>query len=365
MSGSPGTPETDQILMAFAQRAGDLDSLLTSFFGFLHRKTDLYIEQRGDAFAMGFRAGEAEAKVLQAFRQFPTKPGHALRVKPGSGNTGNTGNGNGRAARNESAARQLVEVEEITEPPPSSSSSSASPSSSSASSSSAAASAASTTAPSVGPLAPSAKSSQPVPPTIRLTKEGKQIPVGNGGVTERYHWTQTLREVTVYVAVPPGTRGKDLVFEIKPRRMRLALKETKKKDGTAGDDSNDILTGDLGGTVRHHEAVWTLEDRTTVILTLEKAAETWWSSVIKGDAQIDTTKVDSTRSVSDYDPETQGHIRKIMFDQRQKAQGLPTSEEQKTHDLLEKAKHLPGSPFSQEYLASAVGQPGSGGPQMK
>ena len=87
--------------------------------------------------------------------------------------------------------------------------------------------------------------------------------------------------------------------------------------------------------------------------------------MIKGDAEIDTTKVDSTRNVSDYDPVTQGHIRKIMYDQRQKALGLPTSEEQKTNELLEKAKNLPGSPFSQEYLASAVAQAGRGGPMMK
>ena len=62
------------------------------------------IEQHGDAFAMGFRAGEAEAKVLQAFRRFPMKPGGALRVK---------GDGNGGTARGKQTARQLVEVEEI------------------------------------------------------------------------------------------------------------------------------------------------------------------------------------------------------------------------------------------------------------
>lgn len=55
--------------------------------------------------------------------------------------------------------------------------------------------------------------------------------------------------------------------------------------------------------------------------------------------------MDSTSKIGDYDEETQGAIRKIMFDQRQKALGLPTSDELTADSLLEKAKGLPGSPF--------------------
>ncbi|RHY77373.1 hypothetical protein DYB35_004967 [Aphanomyces astaci] len=32
----------------------------------------------------------------------------------------------------------------------------------------------------------------------------------------------------------------------------------------------------------------------------------------QGDAEIDTSQVDSTQRIDDYDPETQGAIRKIM-----------------------------------------------------
>lgn len=56
-------------------------------------------------------------------------------------------------------------------------------------------------------------------------------------------------------------------------------------------------------------------------------------------------QVDSTTKVSEYDGETQGAIRKIMFDQRQKSLGLPTSDELNADALLERAKVLPGSPF--------------------
>lgn len=57
------------------------------------------------------------------------------------------------------------------------------------------------------------------------------------------------------------------------------------------------------------------------------------------------SKVDSTTKISEYDGETQGAIRKIMFDQRQKSLGLPTSEQLNADAVLERAKELPGSPF--------------------
>ena len=47
----------------------------------------------------------------------------------------------------------------------------------------------------------------------------------------------------------------------------------------------------------------------------------------------------------DYDAETQGAIRKIMFDQHQKRLGKPTSEEMKNEEMLRKAWDAEGSPF--------------------
>ena len=53
---------------------------------------------------------------------------------------------------------------------------------------------------------------------------------------------------------------------------------------------------------------------------LEKKAERWWKSVVKGGKEIDTTKVDSTKNIDEYDGETQGAIRKLMWEQEQKRQ---------------------------------------------
>ena len=38
--------------------------------------------------------------------------------------------------------------------------------------------------------------------TVRYTEEGKQIPVGNGGVAATHTWTQTLKELTAIFEVP-------------------------------------------------------------------------------------------------------------------------------------------------------------------
>lgn len=73
--------------------------------------------------------------------------------------------------------------------------------------------------------------------------------------------------------------------------------------------------------------------------------KTWWKSVFEGDPEIDTSKVESVKRIHEYDPQTQGNIRKIVFDQNQKAQGLPTSDQIRTADLMKGAWNADGSPF--------------------
>jgi hypothetical protein len=148
--------------------------------------------------------------------------------------------------------------------------------------------------------------------------------------------TQTLDEVTVYVNLPRRVSGKQMKVALLPRHVTVMIAEGEGAGTT-------YLSGELDEAIRVDESMWTLsssssssssgaaaaapgEGRTgapsQVILTLEKAQKTWWRRVVAGGAEIDTSKVDSTQKISDYDLQTQSAIRKIMFDQQQKVNYL-------------------------------------------
>ena len=47
---------------------------------------------------------------------------------------------------------------------------------------------------------------------------------GNGLDMERYSWGQSLQEVTINVPVPPGTKSRFVLCEIKKNHIKVGLK---------------------------------------------------------------------------------------------------------------------------------------------
>src|SRR5690606_16786518 len=102
------------------------------------------------------------------------------------------------------------------------------------------------------------------------------------------------------------------------------------------------LQGDLPHPIRTDESTWTRSPAPAgskvIEIHLDKVNKMeWWAHVVTTAPKIDVTKiVPETSKLSDLDGETRSMVEKMMYDQRQKELGLPTSDEQKKLDILKK-----------------------------
>ncbi|RYY84842.1 hypothetical protein EON63_08475 [archaeon] len=172
----------DEAFAQIAQRSGSIHSLLDEFFSFLHRRTDFYVEfdAKVERPSMGFPQGKAEEILLKSFKNYPYVKYNAKQ----HGSSAESGESS-LAATKTSNTKQTIQTDAQ-----------------------------------IQSDKPHPKTTQP---TLQYTDAGKQIPIGNGGIGENYYWTQSLRELTIYVSLHGGVRSKDVQVEIKPRHLRVAL----------------------------------------------------------------------------------------------------------------------------------------------
>ncbi|XP_059317254.1 protein BOBBER 1-like [Lycium ferocissimum] len=165
----------------------------------------------------------------------------------------------------------------------------------------------------------------------------------NGLDMENYTWGQTLQDVTINVSVPAGTKSRLLAVDIKNNSIKVGLK-----------NQPPIVEGELLEPVKADECFWSLEDQKQVTILMTKRNQSdWWKSLFKNGPEIDTQKAEPEPSrLSELDLETRSAVEKMMFDQKQKQKGLPTSDEIQNQDQIKKimeenpeiAKHFANSP---------------------
>ncbi|KAG6391557.1 hypothetical protein SASPL_149313 [Salvia splendens] len=104
----------------------------------------------------------------------------------------------------------------------------------------------------------------------------------NGLDMDTYSWGQSLKEVNVYVHVPPGTKPSLIVCEIKKNHLKVGVK-----------GQPPVIDGELFNSVKVDDCFWSLEDRKflSIVLTKQDGIE-WWKYVVKGEPEIDIRKAE-------------------------------------------------------------------------
>lgn len=284
----------DGMLLTMAQQSeGGIETLLETFFSFLRRKTDFFTAAVGSQAhdLVLKKLGEQEAIALKDKRE---KEAEKASAKP-------------KAKPQQPVVPSITEITDEEE------------------------AAIKNPKPTVTPVATVASSSDKLSEVDTEAEEadkGKLKPnAGNGANHATYSWTQTLVDAEVRVPLHAAVTKRDLIVDIKKLALRVGVK-----------GQPDILNGTLPAAVHPDECTWLLEDGKTIVITLDKVDKVkWWPHIITSEPEINTRKVSPENSkLSDLDGETRGMVEKMMYDQRQKEMGLPTSEEQKKQDMLKK-----------------------------
>lgn len=332
----------DGILLNIAQQGGSIENILDIFFGFLNRKTDFFTGAQDEA--------AAEQLVLKYYKKH-WKAGQKKRTEQQEKNRLADEERKKRASdkkakdeeeynkrqadKKKTEDEEKPQIEEVTEEE-----------------------AAAIKAEKSGKKAEKEDKKEDTTEEKKEEDEKEDEdnkeppPLGNGGKTEKYLWTQTLSALEVYVDVRPGVKAKQIVCDIGSETLKVGIK-----------GEPPILEGKMHSKVKTDDCMWTLLDNKCVQITIEKFDNMkWWQCVMVGDAEIDTKKIVPENSkLGDLDGETRMTVEKMMYDQRQKAAGKPTSDQEKQHDLLEKFKMAhPEMDFSKAKVNYGGGGGGGG-----
>ncbi|XP_060063446.1 nudC domain-containing protein 3-like [Ylistrum balloti] len=331
----------DTALLGILQHEGQIAGFLDAMFGFLYRKTDFYRLMKQKTDRLGFPAGVAVKILLNSYKQYEDLARKDEEEKEKTRKKKVALEPTDTIAP---AAVKTVEVSTSDQPAGEVESEPVIPKEPAKTSG---------TQEAPEPMAtedhsrvenkPSDSSSENKDEDPELTRQQQTFQANpashNGAMRDNYSWSQTINDVDAQIKVPKYlTKGKDVKVVIERKRLKVSHKQ----------DTGqwlDIVDDDLSWEVMKEESMWSLVPGDHVHVNLEKKEERWWEALLSSESKINVRKIDASRPMTDLDDEAQAKIGEMMYNERQKRLGLPTSEEKKVHNLLREAWDAEGSPF--------------------
>jgi len=129
------------------------------------------------------------------------------------------------------------------------------------------------------------------------------VPVDGGAVLPEFTWTQSGVEVTILCAAPPATRAADVLVELRPQHLRVAVRqggaETTLLEGRLPQRVRSLTPGGTSHWELHREGGGC---QLCVLLEKERPARNikfdFWRSALEGGPEIDTHVIDSDSHVA-------------------------------------------------------------------
>lgn len=165
------------------------------------------------------------------------------------------------------------------------------------------------------PAAPKQANGTKAPAPRKDSDSPFTINTWNGGVTDKYAWSQNFGELTVEVPSKERLTKSNVALTMTRDRLKLTLADQV------------VLDGQFCRPINVSESMWSIEDGARVLISIEKVEEYWWDCVLKGDATIDTQEIESSKRLDEFPPEERSAIMQIMAENRNRERVEDVTEE--------------------------------------
>ncbi|OXU24691.1 hypothetical protein TSAR_001481 [Trichomalopsis sarcophagae] len=297
-------PKHDPAFMEILREEKNIAGFLDSFFGFLYRCTDFYVEAPPDQ-RLGFPPGVAEQLVLTSLRKWKNiknlsefSPTKAEAVPPAIEEVTVGGDGTIEATEDKHSIKvSIIPYKKIF----------------------------------IFQL------------TIESQSSGPSVSdCYNGASYDNYRWSQSIGELDAVVHLPEEARtSKDVQVRLSAEEIEVAAKSSEE----GAEAWKTLLKGRFSFKIKSSESYWCLEPGKHISLHLEKASERWWESLVDGEPRIELSKIDCSRNLEEMAECEQMKVEELMWNQRRKLLGQPTSDQIRMEKILQLAWNADGSPF--------------------